>query len=158
MKSKNKPKQKIEKRTWYGIKATIIDGPGFLHTAGFGFFLIPHPPVVNWLLRRGLAQNNRRAFIRVHEFEHFQSAPFILIYAFILFAFSFLMDDVGITAVIVLLISCQALWEIFAEILTIASDARLYRNAYANVSIIPRIVFWSLAGILTIAGWAIVLA
>lgn len=148
---------KIEKRTWYGINATIITGSGFLHTAGFGFFLIPHPPVVNWLLRRKLTKGNRLTLTRVHEFQHLQSAPFILIYMLLFFAFAFVYGRVGLMESIIVLVSCQALWEITAEVLTIASDTQFYHNAYENISILPRVVFWIAVFALTIAGGFILL-
>ena len=33
---------------------TVIIAPGFLHRTGLGWFLIPHPPLINMLLRQGL--------------------------------------------------------------------------------------------------------
>jgi len=149
-------KESIEKRTWYGLKATIIDGPGFLHTAGFGFFLIPHPPAVNWLLRRGLSENNRLALVRAHEFQHFQSAPFILIYAFLLFTLAFAFNGLTVPGVIISLVSCQALWEISAEMLTRIRNPQFYRDAYAGVSGAMRALFWIGMCLFTIAGWMVV--
>src|SRR4030067_962928 len=41
-------------RTWYGMNGTVVIGPGFRHSTGLGGLLLPHPPVVNQLLRHRL--------------------------------------------------------------------------------------------------------
>src|SRR3990172_5998398 len=41
-------------RTRYGMNGTVVIGPGFRHGAGLGGLLLPHPPVVNQLLRHRL--------------------------------------------------------------------------------------------------------
>jgi hypothetical protein len=68
-------------RTWYGMSANITIGPGFVHRVGLGHIVIPHPPVVNFLLRQGLTEEARRTLTLVHEFSHVQSAPGVVLYA-----------------------------------------------------------------------------
>jgi hypothetical protein len=46
--------QILQRRTWYGINANVTLKSKFVHKAGYGNLLIPHPAAVNWLLRRGL--------------------------------------------------------------------------------------------------------
>ena len=70
-----KTSKRIKVWTWYGIGGTVIIDPGFLHRTGLGWFLIPHPSVINWLLRLGLLENSRNALRVTHEFGHLQSAP-----------------------------------------------------------------------------------
>ena len=53
----------------------VIIGPGFMHKSGVGRLIIPHPSVINWLLRLGLLENSRNALRVTHEFGHLQSAP-----------------------------------------------------------------------------------
>jgi hypothetical protein len=66
----------VQNRTWYGVNVTVIIGPTFLHKAGWGSLLIPHPPVVNWLLRKDLMDKARDALCVKHEIGHFETLPF----------------------------------------------------------------------------------
>ena len=144
-------------RTWFGANATITIGPGFMHKAGLGGFLIPHPPVINWLLRQGLREDMRYTLSCAHEFGHFQSAPLALPYAVVMLALTFVTGRVSLLEIILVLISTHAAWEVMSEILTITSDDQRYREFYQGITIIPRIVFWISMGTLTIIGWSIVL-
>jgi hypothetical protein len=155
--SKSKISEKLQKRTWYGVKATVIIGPSFFHTSGLGIFLIPHPAVVNWLLRKKIAESDRQTLTLVHEYKHLQSMPFILIYTLFSFALASTAGHVGLTEIIILAVNFQATWEIVSEILTINNDIHFYQNAYAEITIIPRIVFWFTACVLAITGWLILL-
>jgi hypothetical protein len=56
---------KIQVRTWYGVGGTVIIGPGFRHKSGIGNLIIPHPALVNWLLRLGLLEKLRRPSCRI---------------------------------------------------------------------------------------------
>jgi hypothetical protein len=44
--------QILKRRMWFGITATVNLKSKFMHKAGFGNLLVPHPAAVNWLLRR----------------------------------------------------------------------------------------------------------
>ena len=144
-------------RTWFGVNATITIGPGFIHKAGLGGFLIPHPPVINWLLRQGLREDMQYTLSCTHEFGHFQSAPLALPYTVLMLALTFVTGHASLLEIIFVLISTHAAWEVMSEILTITSDAQLYSEYYQGITIIPRIVFWISMGTLTIIGWSIVL-
>ena len=39
-----KSAQILHRHTWFGLYATVTVGPGFIHKAGVGKILIPHPP------------------------------------------------------------------------------------------------------------------
>ena len=149
--------KKIQKKTWYGLNATVAIGPGFIHTAGWGVFLIPHPPVANWLLRLGLKGTDRETLTFIHEFEHLQSAPFVLLYAVLLFVLAFSMKHAGLAEIIFMLIGSHASWELISEILTYYNDRQLYRRCYEKISLFPRIAFWFIAGATAITAWLIVL-
>lgn len=77
---KTKEAKIVQLRTWYGVNTHITIGPGFIHWAGWRNFHIPHSPLVNWLLRRGLNENDYYTLSISHEFAHFQSAPLALPY------------------------------------------------------------------------------
>lgn len=133
-------------------------GPGFLHRAGFGRLLIPHPPVVNWLLRQGLTESARTRLAFIHEFKHLQSAPAALCYTAANFAALLAAGKTSVMTVVLLLISTHAAYEIMAESITIRHDRQWYRQCYKNVSKIPRTIFWFAMILLTLMGWIIVLA
>ncbi|NIO03193.1 MAG: hypothetical protein GTN74_00875 [Proteobacteria bacterium] len=69
----------IQRRTWFGVEATVGIGSGLIHEAGVGGLVVPHPAVVNWLLRQGLADNARYTLTVTHEFGHLQSTPLALL-------------------------------------------------------------------------------
>jgi hypothetical protein len=80
--------QILQRRTWYGITATVNLKSKFIHKAGFRNILVPHPAAVNWLLRRGLKMKNALSLSIHHEFGHLQTVPFVLLYAGILLSVS----------------------------------------------------------------------
>ncbi len=152
-----KKTETIQNRTWYGMNATVIIGPGFIHRAGWGRLLIPHPPVMNWLLRRGLTENARYALSLTHEFGHLQSVPLSVFYAAVNYAAIIAVGQANLMKIIVVFVSTHAAWEIISELFTITRDARFYRKCYEEVTIIPRTIFWFITAALTLIGWIIVL-
>jgi hypothetical protein len=136
---------------------TVIIGSGFLHRSGLGWFLIPHPPLINWLLRLGLLENSRTSLRVTHEFGHLQTAPLALLYTALNYTAIITANRANLSNLILVFISTHAAWEIMSEILTIMSDARFYHKCYEKVSIIPRTIFWFSAIVLTLLGWIILL-
>jgi len=149
--------KKIQKKTWYGLNAIVTIGSGFMHASGWGVFLIPHPAVANWLLRMRLTERDRETLTFIHEFEHLQSAPFVLLYSFLLFGLIFAKTHTGLAQIVIILTGSHASWEIIAEILTYYNDSRLYRRCYEKISLLPRVAFWFIAGVTAITAWLIVL-
>jgi hypothetical protein len=144
---------RIKVRTWYGMGGTVIIGPGFLHRTGLGWFLIPHPPLINCLLRQGLPKNSSTPLRIAHEFGHLQSAPLALLYTALNYTAIITANRANLSNLILVFISTHAAWEIMSEILTIMSDAQFYHKCYEKVSIIPRAIFWFSAIVLTLLGW-----
>ena len=141
-------------RIWYGVTATVVIGPGFRHQAGLGRFLIPHPPLVNWLLRRRLHEAKRHALSFTHEIGHFQTAPLALIYTIAEIAVAYAGGATGWLLGVILL-SAFAAWEILAEVYTIAGSREFYDLCYRGTSRIPRLLFWTFAAVLTLVGWIV---
>jgi hypothetical protein len=144
---------RIKVRTWYGMGGTVIIGPGFLHRTGLGWFLIPHPPLINCLLRQGLPKNSSTPLRIAHEFGHLQSAPLALLYTALNYTAIITANRANLSNLILVFISTHAAWEIMSGILTIMSDAQFYHKCYEKVSIIPRAIFWFSAIVLTLLGW-----
>jgi len=149
--------KRIKVRTWYGVGGNVIIGPGFLHRTGLGWFLIPHPPLINWLLRQGLNKNSSNTLAIAHEFGHLQSAPLALLYTALNYTAIITANRANLSNLILVFISTHAVWEIMSEILTIMRGAQFYHKCYKKVSIIPRTLFWFSAIVLTLLGWIILL-
>ena len=146
---KLKSAQTIHQRTWFGIYATVTVGPSFIHKAGVGNLLIPHPPVINWLLRRGLSDGIGLKLSFLHEMGHFQTAPLIALYAVAILTETFNAGRFSLPQVLFVLVGILAAWELLSEALTIIGDISYYRNCYKGTPKLPRITFWTAAGILT---------
>ena len=153
MKAKE-PKTK-RRMTWFGISGTVTIGPGFIHKAGLGGFLIPHPPVINWLLRRGLIEEAQYDLSFSHEFGHLQTLPLNLLYAGAVLTVALLKNHTGLLEIILILVSTHSAWEMMSEIFTISSNTKMYHKYYQGISIIPRIIFWASTGLLSAMGWII---
>lgn len=155
---KTKLTKTIKTRTWYGMGATVTIGSGFIHRAGLGGLLIPHPPVINWLLRQGLTEKARYTLCCTHEIGHLESLPLAVLYTAVNLAILFATGQVSLIKIILVLISAQAVWEIISELFTKTGSAQLYRKSYEGVRIIPRTIFWVSSIALTLMGWIIALA
>ena len=104
--------QILQRRTWFGITATVNLKSKLMHKAGYGNFLVPHPAAVNWLLRRGLKMKNAISLSIHHEFGHLQTVPFVLLYAGILLSVSIGEETMTWFKILIFAVSTQAVWEI----------------------------------------------
>lgn len=143
------------RRTWYGPTATVVIGPGFLHRAGFGWLLIPHPPLANWFLRHGMRDTDGQALALVHEFGHLQTLPLVASYLAVNLALAAVRGNFNRPIVLFLFVSAHAAWEMMAEGYTMASGGRFYRQCYQGTSRLPRWIFWPVAAVLSLAGWIV---
>ena len=131
--------------------------PRLFTSDGLGWFIIPHPPLINLLLRQGLLKNPRNALRINHEFGHLQSAPLAVLYTALNYTAIIAANRTNLSNLILVFISTHAAWEIMSEILTIMSDAQFYHKCYQGVSLVPRAIFWLSTISLTLIGWIIVL-
>lgn len=148
----------LHRRTWFGLHATVTVGPGFVHKAGVGKVLIPHPPVINWLLRRGLPDRVGLKLSFLHEMAHFQTAPFIMLYAIAMLTGTYTAERFNLPQVLFVLVGIQAAWEMLSEASTIIGNSPYYRMCYKGLPKLPRLAFWTAAGILTAGAWIIAFA
>ncbi len=143
-------------RTWYGMDGTVIIGSRLMHKSGIGKLIIPHPAVVNWLLRLGLPDSCRSPLRIMHEFGHLQSAPLAVAYTAAHYVAIILADRVSLSILVLVLISTHAAWEIMAETYAIMHNAPFYHASYASVSPVSRAIFWISTIALTLMGWIFV--
>ncbi len=143
----------MKKRTWFFLNAVVEIEPGRFHRAGFGRLLIPHPPVVNWLLRRGLSKEFYKNLCTEHEMGHLQALPFEVLYSFVLMLVMMNNANDDIVGWLWLAVSSFASWEIIAEVHTIRHVRPAYHRLYRGVSLVPRILFWLISLSLVLSGW-----
>ena len=134
--------QILKRLTWYGITATVNLKSKFMHKAGFGHLLVPHPAAVNWLLRHGMKMENAISLSIHHEFGHLQTVPFVLLYTAILLSVSIGEGTISWFKILIFGVSTQAVWEILSEAFTLFNDIEGYRTCYDGVKILPRVTFW----------------
>ena len=147
----------LRMRTWYGMDAIIEIHSRSLHRAGFGKLLIPHPPVVNWLLRFGLPDTPYYKLSIIHEFGHFQTLPIVIFYAVMGAWWVFMGPKISIWEIVVFLVSVHAMAEMLAEAYVRFHTGSLYSEYYKSISILPRIIFWLMTAVISAAGWLIAL-
>ncbi len=147
----------VRLKTWFALEAVVEEGTTFWHKAGFGRFLIPHPPLINWLLRLRLPIKAKNRAGLIHEFGHLQTFPFYLFYTMILIIILIDNGHKSLTELIITFISTHAVWEIFAEFYTIFHLGSIYKLYYKDISILPRLLFWIMMTALALSGWAILL-
>ena len=123
-----KTSRRIKVQTWYGMGGIGIIGPGFRHKSGVGRLIIPHPAVINWLLRLGLLENSSTALRINHEIGHLQSAPLAVLYTALNFTAIITANRATLSNLIIVFISTHAAWEIISEILTIVIDPQFYHK------------------------------
>ena len=147
------PSENRRMLTWYGVQATVIIGPGFVHKTGLGSFVIPHPPLASRLLRRALESGARQKLTFVHEFGHLQTAPMILMYGDAAMVIYLTNNRANLSGALITLVGAQAAWEIVSELCVVRNDPQFYRESYHEVGLLPRLIFWVLAGAFTLLGW-----
>lgn len=143
----------IKKRTWFGMEGVVEISQSFFHKAGLGKIVIPHPPLVNLLLRLGLNRDDKNLLSITHEFGHLQTFPQSVIYFLLISYFTIIQGRTSWQEILFLLISTHSVWEIMAELFTISSSGHQYKLLYKEVSVIPRIVFWTITILFSIGGW-----
>lgn len=79
------PKETLDEQThhvrsWYGVTAEIAVENNLWHLVRVGGVALPHPPLVNLVLRRGLPRQERLYLSFLHEFGHLQTLPVVVLH------------------------------------------------------------------------------
>lgn len=133
-------------RTWYGLSAEIIVDYDFWHRVRVGRISLPHPPLVNLVLRRGQPRRERVYLSFLHEFGHLQTLPVALAHALLLIITGRWRGR-GIwgtfVAILVAIIAHQALWELASESYVMVASGREYGRIYHDYpNPLGKITFW----------------
>jgi hypothetical protein len=122
--------------TWYGLPVEVTVSSDNLHNVAVPGLAVPHPGLVNLIVRQGLLEEIRLELTARHELGHLQTLPIPLLHFLLLLwpRQGRLMAPRFIRWLVALL-THQAVWELAAEGYVVASDRRavqMTRPAWAR--------------------------
>ncbi len=133
-----------QEETWYHLPAEIRVTEAHLHRVRVAGVSLPHPGLVNWIVRRGLPLQTRLELTALHEFGHLQTLPVPLLHVVILAWPRRGHSPYPLwSRLLVGLFSHQVAWEVAAESYVAARDARAYRAARPPRDKALYVLFWS---------------
>ncbi len=140
-------------RAWYGLTGEIEVENELWHLVSIGGLRLPHPPLVNLVLRRGLSPEDRRRLSFLHEFGHFQTLPLALVHAlWVLSAGRGQRRSLpGWLAWLAAAgLAHEAVWEILSEGYVFVHEGSTYLDVYRRRpnGLVP--LFWVVMGVLGI--------
>jgi len=152
----------VRVRAWYGLPGEIVVEEGGWHLVSIAGIPLPHPPLVNRFIRRGLSRSERLRYSYLHEFGHLQTLPLALLHAgglALLERRRRSRGGAGRRARVVALVGAhEALWELASEAYVAVQAGAEYRGAYRRNPFRWRLpVFWSVMGALAVGGTVVLL-
>ncbi|NOX60875.1 MAG: hypothetical protein GXP42_02840 [Chloroflexi bacterium] len=133
-------------RSWYGLSAEIIVEYGLWHLVRVGRVALPHPPLVNLVLRRGQPRTERLYLSFLHEFGHLQTLPVALAHALLLVVTGCWRGrgfKGTVFAILTAIVAHQALWELASESYVMVAAGPEYRRIYRDhPNLLGQIIFW----------------
>lgn len=139
-------------RTWYGLKAEIDIESTSWHLVRIGRLALPHPPLVNLVLRKGQGRADYLRLSLLHEFGHLQTFPIALAHTILLLAVA--RRRGGLRNILAgagaWLLAHEAAWEMVSELYVVAQAGDDYRRIYReNPNRGGRLLFWGGMTLLT---------
>ncbi len=114
----NEPPEGQVLHAWYGLPGEIVIEHDYWHLVRVGAVSLPHPPLVNLFIRRGLPVEERRRLSYWHEFGHLQTLPLALLHGlWLAWPGSVRVRSwrERLTRLAALLLAHEALWELLSE-------------------------------------------
>jgi hypothetical protein len=131
-------------RTWYGLLVKITVTESNFHRVAVPGLVLPHPGMVNLIVRQGLPLDLRLALTSRHELGHLQTLPVPLLHLLLILwprrgkpHGTFWLRN------LVALLTHQALWEVAAEGYVVATDRRAYRVPRPSLARVICSDFWA---------------
>lgn len=141
-------------RSWYGLPVEIVIEGDYWHWVKAGPVPLPHPPVVNLIVRHGLPRDARLRLSYAHEMGHIQTLPLALMHLAWVWkhrprhtrpSLWRRLIWVGLLAV-----AHQAVWELAAETYVGVRHRTEYKRLYQTPKARPALIFWALMGLLAL--------
>jgi len=133
-------------RSWYGLGGKIGVENQLWHLVKVGGVPLPHPPLVNWILRAGLPREEQLRLSFLHEFGHLQMFPFAFLHAaWLIFIHRKRGTRSGtfLKRIALGIIAHQALWELSSESYALVKVGSEYREIYRkHPNPLGQFLFW----------------
>lgn len=124
--------ERVTVRTWYGARGQVeLQGP-FWHLAGLWGIDVPHPPLVNLIVRHGLPLEAKRRPSFDHEVGHLQMLPAAMLASIVILAQAWRTDGLRWRDLPRLWAGHHALWEMLAEAYVMRRHRERYRHLYRH--------------------------
>lgn len=133
-------------RAWYGLPGEIVIEGNDWHLVKVGLLPLPHPPLINRFVRRGLPRQARLQLSYWHELGHLQTLPLALAHAVWLWRRVTLRGPesllLRLSRIVAAIIAHEAAWELASEGYVVAKSGREYRRLYRKHPNPLLAVFW----------------
>ncbi len=145
--------KRVRVRTWYGAEGEVeLHGP-FWHLVGLWGLDVPHPPLVNLLVRRGLPVKAKRELSFQHEAGHLQTLPVALLMTVVLLVRAWRSGGIAWRNLPLLWAGHHAMWEMLAEGYVMWADRDRYKRLYRGHPHPGLLLFWLVTTLLV--GWSV---
>ncbi len=140
-------------RAWYGLPGEIVIEGDHWHMVKVGPVPLPHPPLVNRFIRRGLPPEARLRLSYQHELGHLQTLPLALAHALWVWCNRWgprrrSSLSSRLLRLATALVGHEAAWELVSESYVMSRSGREYRRLYREHPNPLLTVFWiSMAGL-----------
>jgi hypothetical protein len=136
--------------TWFGMTGRVTAGADGLHVAEVGRLRLPHPGLVNMVLRPPGPPEEILRLVVLHERGHFETAPAAALHLLWILtaalrsrpeppASRLLPPLPGLSCALALAVTHQAAWEALAEAWVVRHEGRSYARGSAS----RQILFWT---------------
>jgi hypothetical protein len=144
-------------RSWYGLPGEIVIEHDYWHLVKVASLPLPHPPLVNLFIRRGLPAEERRRLSYWHEFGHLQTLPIAVLHAAWLLSFRSwrrLPWRRRLWRLGAMFLAHEAVWELASEGYVVGKTGRDYRQIYRQHPNRWLALFWTgMSGLALVASW-----
>lgn len=131
-----------------------MHGP-FWHLAGLWGIDVPHPPLVNLLIRQGLPAEAKRELSLLHELGHLETLPFALLATIGLLLQARWTGQLRLSRLPWLWAGHHALWEVLAEGYVMWRNGSRYKRLYAGRLHSGLLLFWLGTMMLVVLTWPV---
>lgn len=125
-------------RSWYGVPARIVATDRGLCNVAFIGIPLPHPCLINLVIRHGLPELIKARLFFLHELGHVETLPLLVLPLILLWRGW----KASPSPLILNLLALGSFWELVAEIYVIFRSRREYVAAWRQSRNPAALVFW----------------